>query len=461
MESLNCNETLKFDGYFEGGDSSEESCVGLDEHQVLVIDEIGDCLNDTMEDNNDSFGVSFYDDLIDISSIGVNQKDSLNTAKSLEDEVTLKSKIENSLGLYRIGIRDLISDRVSKLEIIKDISIGFSNNIIGKGNLFLVCEAKTRDEYILCWDGNLLDCFCDSEVENENSIKFNTSSSYCTLVESSDYSINLKNRAIYLFPLDYVIDVQFKSIEETHFIFIKSDFQLNNETIFIQFSFNSSVDARHWFDIISRYKAIQNKTNKKSIPDQKNLTIDEDHEKEQLKEINKNNCMSLVSHSDTFNVHLEQSAKSVNSNSSNTKDSSNKIAEISFNEKKNIEETIKNLIFTDFGSENTFLYNTDQKSPLYEYKRKLRQKCCLINEIVESIKNDLYDINFIDKNKLSCPICCETFELVDIVILNPCQHQICRYCENKLVDSVCPWDRSNYEVQNYLDKLKECGNGNN
>ncbi|KAK6589699.1 ring domain [Cryptosporidium xiaoi] len=445
MESINDDE------YLGENDSSEESCVGLNDNQVLVIDEIGG-LNDILDDNSDSFGVSFYDDLVDISSLGTNRRENSDTAKSLEDEVTLKSKIENNLGLYKIEIQDQMNDKVCKFEVISDIGIGFSNNIIGKGDLYLAFETKNREAYVLYWDGNLLDCFSNSkeidenvsEINNEGNKECNTSSS-CYISNVNDgYSLGLNNRVIYSFPLDYIIDIHLKSIEESHFIFIKSDFQLRNETVFIQFSFNSSIEAKYWFDETNKYKAIQNEINKKSAPDS---------QEDQSKRLKKNNEISLISKSSTCNIDPEQT-KNIKTNSSNDEVGFGKLPEISISEKKHIEETIRNLIFTDTESENTSLNNINPKVFHYEHKTTLiKQRCFLINNIIDSIsKNMIHD-------KFVCPICCESFEFIDVIILNPCGHKICRYCENKLIDSVCPWDRSSYKVQNYLDKSKEwCNN---
>ncbi|KAK9172915.1 Zinc finger, C3HC4 type (RING finger) family protein [Cryptosporidium meleagridis] len=426
------------------------------------ITDLGADLNDLMNDNEENtFGVSLYEDLIDIDSIDVERNNS-NLQKTIENEITLKSKIETSLLVYKVNCER--SDTTIIYEE-KNVNFGLSNDLIGTGTLILE-KIEDSDVYALSWEGKLLECYSG----NKQSIQ-----------DVSKYS----------FLLQYIIDINIKIIQDDEFfIFIKSDFQLKNETIFLQFSFNSEEKADFWYNNLTKYKRLNiKKTNIEENEHAKQTQVKRSREYSNYCLINDQKNKSLSSSNSQYpkisipfyrdNKHSKKSSNIPNTLS--YYQSENLFPLIKHEDKVNIENQIKNLIYTNINSKNCPGNNSSELSSSFDIESNkpiIKQKCSFIKFIVNSIQSNILEDKFsistftnsiqsssscdntlsFQKTKenyvqnsqtqiFTCPICYENFDYNNIITLQPCGHQLCFYCEHRLVDSKCPWDRSKYTIK--------------
>lgn len=430
------------------------------------ITDLGADLNDLMNDNEENtFGVSLYEDLIDINSIDVERNNS-NLQKTIENEVALKSKIETSLLVYKVNCER--SDTIIIYEE-KNVKFGLSNDLIGTGTLILE-KIEDSDVFALSWEGKLLECFSS----NKQSIQ-----------DVSKYS----------FLLQYIIDINIKIIQDDEFfIFIKSDFQLENETIFLQFSFNSEEKANFWYNNLTKYKRlIIKKTNvEENDNNTKQTQVKRSREYSNDCQINDQKHKSLsISNSQPPKISIpfyrdnKHSKKSSNiPNTLSYYQSENLFPLVKHEDKVHIENQIKNLIYTNISITNDLDNNSTDVLSSFDIesnKSIIKQKCSFIKFIVNSIQSNIVEnktsslsistfpksiqsssscdntLNFQATKEnyaqnsqpqiFTCPICYESFDYNDIITLQPCGHQLCFYCEHRLVDSKCPWDRSKYTIK--------------
>ncbi|KAF7455948.1 RING domain-containing protein [Cryptosporidium felis] len=427
-------------------------------HLGAVIHFSGE-LNDLINDNEENtFGISMYEDLIDINSMEM--KNEKSTQKRVESEITLKSKIDIYLVKYKVG-----SDFLPNTSIIyqeEEVSFGFSSDIIGKGTLFME-SIEVSGCTSLTWNGDLLDCFGDDLQE-------------------------LGCKSKYSFPIKYIIDINLKEIDEEFFIFVKSDFQLKNETIFLQFSFNSQERAFFWFEQIKIQKRLLNKGDAYqnnveymskfnmesnvfqscSIDKVKRVKSDSLANRDtQMLSIPGNSYIPKISI--PFHRERKNQGKTLGSSNPPRKHQPrNHFPLIDQNEKVYIENIIRDLVFSNVN--HTFSHLGIESS-----KPIIQQRCSYIEYIINSILPDLgnntrqcfisrtsssheeasppseFKENFprnIQDDSFTCPICCENFSFNEITTLHPCEHKLCCYCEYKLTDSKCPWDRLSYTIMN-------------
>lgn len=444
----------------------ENANAGRYELDFENMTDLGVDLNDLMNDQEENtFGISLYEDLIDINSIEVGRGSS-SAQKTVENEVTLKYKIEKVLVIYKVS-----SERPGTTVLYEEenVDFGFSNDLIGKGTLILE-KVQDPDVFALTWEGSLLECF----VSNRQEVQ-----------EVSRYS----------FLVEYMIDIRLKVVQDDEFfIFIKSDFQLQNETVFLQFSFNSQEKANSWFEHLSKCK--QQAVKRASPGESQSLSkkfkqgsadhLNHDSKTEPLSSGNSQvPKMSIPFFRDKKH---SKKAKHVPNNALSHYQSENLFPLIRHQDKAFIENQIKGLIFSNSNSSCQDADDNAARPPLLvseSNKSVIQQKCSFIKFVVNSIltNNNLETKplslpssslpkptqssssssrenipklqsskentvnNFQPPALFTCPICYDTYNTNEIVTLEPCEHQICLNCEHKLVDSKCPWDRSRYTIR--------------
>ncbi|KAH8583176.1 ring domain [Cryptosporidium sp. chipmunk genotype I] len=451
----------------QNGNVTQDENINIERNGFYLenITDLGADLNELMNDNEENtFGISLYEDLIHIDSIDA-EKNNSNHRKTIENELTLKSKIETSLLIYKVNCE---RPNTAVIYEERNVNFGLSNELIGTGTLILE-KIEDPDVFALTWEGKLLECF----ISNKQNIQ-----------EVSKYS----------FLLQYIIDVNLKIIQDDEFfIFIKSDFQLENETIFLQFSFNSEEKANFWYKNLSKYKRlIVKKPNIKedSNASQNKVKRSREYTTDYLKNDQKYTTLSS-SNSQAPKISIpfyrdNKHCKKLSNipNSLSYYQSENLFPLVKHEDKVYIENQIKNFIYTNINTNYTDLNNCTNISPLYIESNKsiIQQKCSFIKFVANSIQSNIVEnntssfsiskfqksiqsssscentLNFqeIKENHVensqiqifTCPICCESFDCNDIITLQPCGHQLCSYCEYKLVDSKCPWDRSKYTIKN-------------
>lgn len=458
--ALGCNQETS-------NETQEENTnIGRYELDLENLTDLEVDLNDLMNDHEENtFGISLYEDLIDINSIEVGRSNS-NIQKTVENEVTLKSRIEKVLVVYKV---DCQRPGTTVLYEENNVDFGFSNDLIGTGTLILE-KVQDPDAFALTWEGNLLECFASNVQEFQ---------------EVSRYS----------FLVDYMIDIRLKVIQDDEFfILIKSDFQLENETVFLQFSFNSQEKANFWYEHLSKYKqqALKRISSDESVSQGQSKKFKENLA-DSLNSNSKNEAL-LSGNSQVPKISIpffrdKKQSKKVNNvpNTLNYYQSENLFPLIRHEDKVFIENQIRDLIF----SNNTGCQDADDNiaKPLsldFESSNKsiIQQKCTFIKFVVNSIQTNnnletkslslpsssLYKSiqsssscentlkfqsskeNIVNNNPqpstfFTCQICYENYNYNDIITLEPCGHQICFNCENKLADSKCPWDRSKYTIK--------------
>ncbi|OII72001.1 RING domain-containing protein [Cryptosporidium ubiquitum] len=444
---------------------NENTNIEENEFNLENIADLGADLNDLMNDNDENtFGISLYEDLIDINSIEV-VKNNSNIQKTVESEVTLKSKIETSLVIYKVNFERTNTTVICEE---KNVNFGFSNDLIGTGTLILE-KIEDPDVFTLTWEGKLLEFFVNNQQKDQ---------------ETSKYS----------FLLRYIIDINLKVIQdEEFFVFIKSDFQLENETIFLQFSFNTEEKANFWYENLSKYKQLTIKKSNIKENDhynvqQNQLKISKEYPADYLMNDQKHTIL-LSSNSQAPKISIpffrdnKRSKKNSNiSNSLSYHHSENLFPLIKHEDKVFIENQIKNLIYSTVNNDHQhFNFNNISSFDIESNKSVIQQKCSFIKFVVNSIQTNNMEnkflslsnstlskpfksssscenthcsqiskennVNNLQSQLFTCPICYESYDYNDIITLQPCGHQLCFNCEYKLVDSKCPWDRYKYTIK--------------
>ncbi|KAJ1604640.1 ring domain-containing protein [Cryptosporidium canis] len=438
--------------------------IGRCEIDLENMTDLGADWSELINDHEENtFGISFYEDLIDINlkEAGTNHS---NTQK-IEDEVTLKSKIENILVIYKV-----ICERPETTKLFEEnnVNFGFSNDLIGTGTLILE-KIEDPDVFALTWEGNLLDFLANSNKD---------------IKEVSKYS----------FLIQYMIDINLKIVQDNEFfIFIKSDFQLENQTVFLQFSFNTEERANFWYENLSKYKQLTIKRAKsRENFDESQFKKFKDDIVDNNSNIRKNEMRSS-NNSQAPKISVPFIRESKNSKKVKHPTSTlinctyeNLFPLIKHEDKIFIENQIKSLIFLsnniqDSQTDNLLSIGLESNWSI------IQQKCSFIKFIVNSIQissslenktvslssssppksiqssssssSSSYEntqlcnlsrnrnVNTIPSQLFTCPICYENYGQDAVITLEPCGHQMCINCVYKLVDSKCPWDRLKYTIK--------------
>ncbi|OII76758.1 hypothetical protein cand_027790 [Cryptosporidium andersoni] len=182
-------------------------------------------LDENIEGTN-SFGVSFYEDLAEVSNEDNGNSGELNIyGAKIVEEISFTDKVKSILGNYLYKHFDF----TGSIYEVHDIDLGFCGDNIGKGKLEMVKLTDTKKAYGLYWNGQLLDFLTKTTLSN-------------------------RGNHTYLFPIDFITDVNIKILPDESYINIKAEYGLQKETAFVHFSFNSSEQANYLYKLLIKCK---------------------------------------------------------------------------------------------------------------------------------------------------------------------------------------------------------------